>query len=131
MKIIPFILIFVLVGCGRGKAPESQSTRTSRQIEKWVPDGKDLASAQQIMEQHHFICSTMSYTNADGMTHDAASIYWSQGIVRDGETEIVTNITILICQDTDTNNKAKKCVARLPVVNGKTAGPLTVSTYDF
>ena len=35
------------------------------------------------------------------------------------------------CQDTDTNNKAKKCIAKWQVVNGKTAGPLTVTTYDF
>jgi hypothetical protein len=112
MKLLPYILLFVLVGCGPS---ELQTRKLSEQISQLVPDGTPLASARQIMEQHQFTCSVVSYEKQSQTTNSADAILWTTFVVRDGLRQAVTNITHLEC-------KASRRRVTITVVNGTTHG---------
>src|ERR1700690_653295 len=110
MKILPFILLVTLIGCSR---PESQAHTMGEQISQWVPDGTPLALAQQIMEQHQFICSVVSYDNAEQMSNSPDAVLWKTIVVKDGQHFAVTNVSHLEC-------KKPQCNITFSVVNGAT-----------
>ena len=112
MKILPFILLFALMGCGHS---ESQSRRLSEQISQMVPDGTSLASARQIMEQRKFACSVVSYDKVEQITNSADAILWTTFVVRDGLRQAVTNISHLEC-------KSSRCQVTFTLLNGATTG---------
>jgi hypothetical protein len=97
MKLLPFILLFSLLGCGHR---ELASERATRQIQQWVPAGTPIAAARQIMEHHRFTCLVTSYTNKQGMVQgtveDADAHYWDTHLWVGGTAVAVTNITTWI-----------------------------------
>jgi hypothetical protein len=112
MKILPFILLVALTGCSH---PESRAARMGRQIQQWVPDGTPLAAARQIMEQHQFTCSVVSFTNAEQMSNSPDAVLWNTIVTRDGQHYKVTNVSHLDC-------KTPQCEITFSVVNGETTG---------
>ena len=112
MKIILFVLLLALVGCSQ-KDPEV--VKMGKQVLKWVPNGTPLLSARQIMEQQHFICSVVSYTNANQMVGKKDAALWNTIVTRGDQHFTVTNISYLDC-------KTEHCSVRFTVLNGQTAG---------
>jgi hypothetical protein len=127
MKILPFALMLVLIGCSPS---EDQTTRMSRQIREWVPVGTSLVSARQILEQHQFTCSVDSYTNLEAMMREPLAIQWkplwTAGSFKNGKIEAVTNISILHCTGTD-NGKTYRIT--MPTSNGEIDGYLSMSAW--
>ena len=66
MKLLTFILMLALVGCG---SRESRDKQTAQQIRQWVPQWTSLQTTRQIMEQHQFACSIISYDSVAQMTN--------------------------------------------------------------
>jgi hypothetical protein len=113
MKHLPLVLMLALFGCGRAESPADQF---SRQIQEWVPVGTPLLSARQVLEEHQFICTTVSYTNKETMVQDHQdSIFFTTGVIRDGKVQAVTNVTIL-------DFKNQSAGGRLTAVNGQIVG---------
>lgn len=125
MKLLPFILMFVLAGCSQ---PESPATQMSHQIQEWVPAGTSLAAARQIMEQHQFTCTVGSYESKAAMPPGSDTIRWDTGIIRNGKPAALTNLTLLNCIRTETNGGVWIHEVTLTVLNGKTDSGLTVSS---
>jgi hypothetical protein len=112
MKILPFLLLVALAGCGR---PQSRARKMSEQILQWVPYGTPLTSARQIMEQHQFICSVVSFTNAAQMSNSADAVLWNTIVERGGQRFPVTNVSHLEC-------RTPQCHITFSVVNDETTG---------
>ena len=106
------ILLVVLTGCSHSA---SRAEKLSRQIQQWVPDGTPLAAARQMMQQHQFKCSVISFDNAEQMTNSADAVLWKTIVVRDGQHFAVTNVSHLEC-------KTPQCGITFSVVNGETVG---------
>ena len=85
------------------------------QISQWVPNGTPIASARQIMEQHQFVCSVVSYTNAEQMAGSADAVFWKTIVTRNGQHFAVTNISYLEC-------KTPQCDITFTVINGEVSG---------
>lgn len=83
------------------------------EIHRWIPAGASLASAQQIMEQHQYVCSTVSYDNVDSITNNPCAVEWTKDFVRSHASKAVTNITVLDC------DKPNDRHTQLLVINGK------------
>ena len=126
MKLPPFILMFALFGCARSDS-DNPASHTSRQIEEWVPPGTSLALARQIMEQHQFACTVVSYDSKAAMPPGADTLRWDTGIIRDGKPESVTNLTLLICRRNETNGGVWVYETTLTVLNGETDSRLKTS----
>ena len=124
MKVLPFILMFALIGCVRRDNP---ATQMSRQIQRWVPAGTSLAAARQIMEQHHFTCTVDSYDSKAAMPPGADTIRWDTGIFRNGRFGALTNLSLLNCSHSHTNGGVFDYEATLTVLNGETDGGVGVS----
>jgi hypothetical protein len=104
------------------------ATRMSQQIQKWIPVGTSLTSAEQILEQHHFTCVVDSYDRRAAMPPGSDTLRWDTGIVRNGISAAVTNISILKCEWTDTSDNSRRYRARLTAINGEIEGSLTVTS---
>jgi hypothetical protein len=127
MKYLPFILLVALVGCVHKETSIQTAARVQRsiqQVQHWVPNGTPQASARQIMEQHHFICSDgASFDNAaEDMIHtgdpdikEADKLIWKTDIVKNSQHFAVTNVAHLWCERND-------CVITLYFANGETVG---------
>jgi hypothetical protein len=116
MKLLPFILIITLIGCSRTESP---THRINRQIQQWIPEGTSLASARQILEQHQFTCSVVSYDNIEAITNNPDAVKWATLFAK---TEAVTNISLLNGDWTDKNNITNRCKAGWIIINNKTVG---------
>lgn len=112
MRILPFILLVVLTGCGR---PESHAQKMGKQISQWVPDGTSLALARQTMEQHQFACSVTSYSNAAQMSNDPDAVLWKTIVTRGRQHFPVTNISHLEC-------KTPQCHVTFTIINDEVSG---------
>jgi hypothetical protein len=122
MRFLPFILMLALFGCGRAESP---ADRLSRQIQEWVPVGTPLASAQQILEQHQFSCSVVSYTNKEAMIHDHQDYFpFTTGIIRDGKFQAVTNVSNLSFKNHDSDGT-------LTIVNGQNTGRCSLMIHHL
>ena len=110
MRILPFILLTGLMGCS-----DSEVRKSSEQVLELVPFGTPLASAQQTMEQRHFKCSVVSYSDPSQMTNTALLSLWRQDIVKGGQHLQVTNVARLRCERTN-------CLVVFTVLNGETTG---------
>lgn len=93
-----------------------------------IPAGISLASARQIMEQHQFACTVGSYDSKVAMPPGSDAIRWDTGIIRDGKPAALTNLTLLTCSRSETNEGDWVYEATLTVLNGKTDSHLTVSS---
>jgi len=115
MKILPFILLLVLVGCGdsNGLGPQM-----SHQINQWVPDGTRLVTARQTMEQHEFTCTVTTYGSKSEMPAGSDISWWDNG-------SGATNVSVLKCRRNDTNAIYE---ATLTAVNGKMQGGVWLFT---
>jgi hypothetical protein len=60
MRILALAFILALAGCAHDEKLSEQPATAVTQIQNWIPVGTSLADAQRIMEQHLFICSTMT-----------------------------------------------------------------------
>lgn len=112
MKLLVFVLLVVLLGCSR---PKSHAQKMDEQILQWVPFGTCLAEARQVMEQHQFTCSVVSYDNAQQMTNSADALRWKTIVARNRQHFAVSNVTHLEC-------KRPHLSITFSVVNGETAG---------
>ena len=120
MKYLPLILMFAIFGCGRTGSP---SEDLNQQILEWVPAGTPLSSARQILEQHQFTCTVVSYTNMEAMVRDHQDAFpFTTGVLRDGKIQAVTNVSIL-------HFKSQKAEGRLTSVNSQFTGDLIVMTH--
>ncbi len=126
MKISPLILLVALLGCSQSQTlnPASQM---GQQIKQWVPQGTSVAAAQQIMQQHQFVCTVGSYDSRAAMPPGSDPLWWDVRSFkgRDGKTMPVTNVTILICKFVNTNEAYE---VTLSAVNGETDGRHLVSS---
>ena len=101
VKLLPFILMLALAGCGNR---ESRDKQMAQQINQWVPMWTSLQTTRQIMEQHQFACSTISYDSIDQMSNSHGEAFrdeydlWTKFVDQKGKTQTVTNITHLKCQ---------------------------------
>jgi hypothetical protein len=129
MKILPFMLVVALVGCGRSDDPGVPQTTSymERQIQEWIPAGTPLAVAMQIMEQHHFACRVASYDSKAAMPPGSGTIRWDTGIIRSGKAAAVTNLSLLTCSRSIPNGGASVYEVILTVLNGETDRALTIS----
>src|ERR1039458_1024591 len=117
MKTLTLILLLALIGCSRSESP---SQKASKQIQQWIPPETSLASARQIVEQHGFTCSIVSYDSIGAITNDPDAIQWTKEfMLRNGKTEAVTNISVLNCDWADSGNKESRCKAAWVVINDK------------
>jgi hypothetical protein len=130
MKVLPFILLVVLVGCSR-QVPSNTASQMSHQIQQWVPRGTRVAAVRQIMEQHQFVCTVGSYESRAAMPPGSDPKWWDvEGyITSGGETLPVTNVTILTCKRADTTNDAWAYDATLTAVDGEVDGSYLVSAH--
>jgi hypothetical protein len=120
MKTLTLILLLALIGCSRSESP---AQKASKQIQQWIPTGTSLASARQIVEQHGFTCSTISYDSMKAITNDPDAIQWTKEfILKHQKTEVVTNISVLKSVWTDSKNQRSQCSAGWVVINDKTMG---------
>jgi hypothetical protein len=128
MKLSPFILLVALVGCSR-QAPPNAASQMSQQIQQWIPKGTRVAAAQQIMEQHQFVCTVGSYDSRAAMPSGSDPKWWDVGsyITSGGKTLPVTNVTLLNCKRADTNGVAWAYEARLTAVDGEFDGSYLVT----
>ena len=125
MKILPFILVIALIGCSCSKSP---AKKMAKELPQWIPTGTSLVAARQIMEQHQYVCSVVSYDNVGAINNkphlDAAdldAVQWTQVYMqRSGESEPATNISILRCDWTDSNDKYNHRHASWLMINNKT-----------
>ena len=106
------MLVVVLTGCGH---PESRAQKMGEQISQWVPVGTPLVAARQIMEQHQFACSVVSYASAEQMSNSPDAVLWKTIVTRDRQHFAVTNISHLEC-------KSPHCSITFTVVNGEVSG---------
>src|SRR5580704_6699506 len=120
MKIFSIILLVALVGCSRSETP-SQASQMSQQIEHWVPKGTSVSKARQIMDQHQFVCTVGSYDSKAAMPSGSDPLWWEIGsfISANGRTLRVTNVTLLTCTRTDTNNDVWAYEATFTGVDGE------------
>ena len=118
MKTLTLILLLGLIGCSRSESP---AQKASKQIQQWIPTGASLASARQIVEQHGFTCSIISYDSIEAITNDPDAIQWTKEfILKNQKTEAVTNISVLKSDWTDSKNQQSRCKAGWVVINDKT-----------
>jgi hypothetical protein len=131
MKISPFILLVVLIGCGRSDTPNPAS-QMSQQIQQWVPKGTSVAAARQIMEQHQFVCTVGSYDSKAAMPSGSDPLWWDAGgfIGKSGKTLPVTNVTLLTCTRADTNSDVWAYDVTLTGVDGEFDGRYLVSAHQ-
>jgi hypothetical protein len=96
IPVFPLVLLVALLGCGKRQVA---SDRLTRQVQQWITNGTPLLAAQQILEQHQFNCSVLSYSNkqsmAQGGTNDLDSHWWDTSLSVNGRSVPVTNITHL------------------------------------
>jgi uncharacterized protein YcfL len=97
MKTLLFILVFALVGCSHSEPPAKD---LATELIEWIPAGSSLASVRQIMEQHQFVCSIVSYNDVNAMSNTNPNAFsWTQSFIHNsGISEPVTNITTLNCE---------------------------------
>jgi hypothetical protein len=128
MKIFPIILLVALIGCSRSKTP-SQASQMSQQIQSWVPKGTSVSKVRQIMEQHQFAYTVGSYDSKAAMPPGSDPLWWDVGsfISANGRTLRVTNVTLLTCTRTDTNNDVWTYDATFTGVDGEFDGSYLVS----
>ena len=119
MKTLPFILLLALIGCSHSESP---AQKASKQIQQWIPAGTPLASARQIVEQHGFAYSIISYDSMEAITNDPDAIQWAREFRLSHKTEAVTNISVLKSDWTDDKDKRSQCKAGWVVINDKTMG---------
>ena len=118
MKLLTFILMLALVGCG---SRESRDKQTAQQIRQWVPQWTSLQTTRQIMEQHQFACSIISYDSVAQMTNSPdkddreLDSVWTRFHDQKGQPETVTNVTHLEC-------KSAKCDIVFMIANDKMIG---------
>jgi hypothetical protein len=122
MKILPFILVFALCGCGCSKSPAAKMGDDLRQ---WIPTGTSLQAARQIMEQHQYVCVVESYDNVKSITNklsadDLNAVQQTQFYMQDPRNETVTNISILRCDWTDSKDRYNHRNAGWLMINNKT-----------
>jgi hypothetical protein len=86
-----------------------------RQIRQWVPDGTPLTTARQIMEQHGFTCSVVSFDRAEQMTNKLDAAFWKMKMMENGQQVQVTNVSHLDCE------KPRIGITFI-LLNGKTIG---------
>ena len=110
MRTLLFVLLAGLIGCS-----DSEVRKSSEQVLELIPFGTPLVSAQQTMEQRHFKCSVVSYSDPSQMTNTAELRLWRQDIVKGGKHIQVTNVARLSCERTN-------CVVMFTVLNGETTG---------
>jgi hypothetical protein len=122
-NIIFAILLVLLLLAGIGWQYELHSMKIrgvefGSQLREWIPEATPLASAQQILEQHRFICSVVSYDNIRAITNNPDAVQWTQNfILENRKTEAVTNISVLNCHD-----KQKRYSAGWVAINNRTLG---------
>ena len=124
MKILPLILVFPLIGCSCSKSP---AEKMADELPQWIPSGTSYEVARQTMERHQYVCSVVSYDNVSAITNkphpDAAAldaVQWMQVYMqKSGESESVTNISILRCDWTDSTNKYNHRNAAWLLINNK------------
>lgn len=109
MKTLLIILSFCLLGCGCSK----QRHTMGDQILQWIPFGTSLESARQIMEQHQFTCTLVSYDRVEQMTNNPDAVLWKTMVVRNDQRFAVTNVSYLEC-------KKEQWDYTLTLVNGET-----------
>jgi hypothetical protein len=128
MKKLSFILLMALLGCSRPVTPNPAS-QMSQQIQQWVPKGTPSAMAQQVMEQHQFVCTVGSYDSRAAMPPGSDPLWWDAGSFNSssGRTLPVTNVTILTCTRTDTNTEVWADEATLMAVDGEFDGRYLVT----
>jgi hypothetical protein len=107
-----------MLGCSRSKPPSQEA---AADLQKWVPVGTPLASAQVIMEQKQFTCSVgASYDNESAIANDLKAKLWARDYAQaHGGSETVTNITILDCRRTVRGEDMIRSAEWL-TINGKT-----------
>jgi len=127
MKTLPFILLFALVGCSRSSSP---SIKMGGELHEWIPVGTTLQAARQIMEQHQYVCAVESYDDVKAITnkmsaYDLDAVQWTQVYMQDSKNEAVTNISVLVCDWTDTKDRYNHRNAGWLIINNKTYQLLT------
>jgi len=101
------------MGCSQSAQP---AHRPGDQVLKWVPWGTSLESARQIMEQHEFTCSVVTYDGPEQMTNTAQAdaVLWNTVEITNGVTYRVTNVAHLKCVKTN-------CTVIFALANGRTS----------
>jgi hypothetical protein len=80
------------------------------------------------MEQYQFTCTVGSYDSKAAMPPGSDTIKWDTGIIRDGKPAALTNLTLLNCSRSETNEGVWVYEATLTVLNGETDSHLIVSS---
>ena len=96
MKTFPLVLLFALVGSSNSEPP---AKNLADELIQWIPAGSSLAAVRQIMEQHQFVCSIVSYDDLNAMSNNPTAFWWTKSFIQNsGRSEPVINITTLNCE---------------------------------
>jgi len=84
------------------------------ELHQWIPADTSLASARQIMEQHQYACSVVSYDTLNSITNNSNAVQWTKDFIQNHASEVVTNISVLDCDIPNDRH------AQWLMINGKT-----------
>jgi len=100
MKRFAIILLLAANGCASREVFDGDPQQAASQIQRWVPSGTPVATAQSIMTKHAFTCSWRTneidnmrfldcyYQSSGGFFHMVLTCVDAQFPVKDGKVEI-------------------------------------------
>jgi hypothetical protein len=60
MRTLALGVMLAICGCAHNEKLSKEPAQAAVQIEKWIPVGTSLATAEHVMELHNFSCSVMT-----------------------------------------------------------------------